>query len=294
MIYRTCGLKIRSTLELPELPRVQNVGRNANPPMPRNWWSIGRSPEGVEVVNLCWARVGRFRVTDRSITIFRASAAKDDLVRTYLLGPALGVLLHLRQMLVLHSSSVEIGGKAVAFAGKSGSGKSTIAFALSQRGHRILSDDLLVLKRGHDRWTALSGPCVPKLWPKAARLLGAGNSQFERIHSWTSKRMARPDIAVASCARPLGCIYTLALGRSPRIEKRPSRHQFRSLLRNAYCRTLANANDAIFYFMQCTQLVRDVPVRELCRTRNPDGIKDFVELIERDQEKMQCHASADD
>jgi hypothetical protein len=291
MIYRTCGLKISSTLDLPGLAQAQDAevakfGCNAKPEASRNKAPILRNPQGVEAIDLSWSRVGRFRVTDRSITIFRKHNAEDNLVRTYAVGPALAVLLHLRRLLVLHSSTVEIGGRAVAFAGDSGSGKSTLAFALGQRGYRILSDDVLVLKKTRDRWEALSGPCAPKLWPDMARLLGAGSSQFERIHSRTTKRMAKPSREVASCARPLDCIYMLSVGSSLQIEKLQSRAQFWNLVRNAYCRILANPNDAMFYLEQCGQLVRDVPVRQLYRTRSPDGINDLVELIERDQRRL--------
>jgi hypothetical protein len=292
MIYRTCGLKIRSTLELPGLARVQDdaevvkVGRNANPEAFRKRTPVLRNLQGVEAIDLSWSRVGRFRVTDRSITIFRKHNAEDNLVRTYAVGPALAVLLHLRRFLVLHSSTVEIGGRAVAFAGDSGSGKSTLAFALGQRGYRILSDDVLVLKKTRDRWEALSGPCAPKLWPDMARFLGASSSQFERIHSRTMKRIAKPSPEVANCARPLDCIYMLSVGNSLRIDKLPLRAQFWSLVRNAYCRILANSKDAMFYLVQCGQLVRDIPVRRLYRSRSPEGINDLVELIERDQRRL--------
>jgi hypothetical protein len=288
MIYLTCGLRISSSLELPGLPRVQDtevvrVGRSANREASTNRSAIRRSPQGVEAIHLHWPRVGRIRVTYRGITIFRKSGASDNLVRTYIVGPALAVLLHLRRLLVLHSSTVEIGGKAVAFMGDSGSGKSTLAFALGQRGHRVLSDDLLALKKGKNHhWMAFSGPSALKLWPDAARVLGVGDSRSERIHSWTTKRTAKLHNNVESCARPLGCIYALNTGSSLRIDKCPPRQQFWSLAQNAYCRTLANAKDAIFYFMQCAQLVRHVSVRQLYRTQNPDKISGLVDLIERD------------
>lgn len=290
MIYQTCGLKMSSTLELPGLPRVRKtelvkIPRNARCHARCDTSLIRHNPRKLDVIDLRWPRVGRFRVTERSITIFRKPNAEDKLVQTYAVGPALAVLLHLRRMLVLHSSTVEIGGRAVAFAGDSGSGKSTLAFALGQRGHRILSDDVLVLKKTRARWEALSGPCAPKLWPDMVRVLGSHSSRFERIHSRTTKRMAKPSLEVASCAKPLGCIYTLRVGDSPRIEKLRSRAQFWGLVRNAYCRILANTRDAMFYLVQCGQLLRDVPVRQLYRTRTPGGINDLVELIERDQKR---------
>src|SRR5579862_2093768 len=48
----------------------------------------------------------------------------------YLLGPVLGLLLRLRGVVCLHASAVSLGGRAVAFAGPAGAGKSTTAAAL--------------------------------------------------------------------------------------------------------------------------------------------------------------------
>jgi hypothetical protein len=66
---------------------------------------------------------------------------------TYLLGPVLGLVLHLRGIPCLHASSVAIGDRAIALLGGAGAGKSTTAAAFAQRGFPVLTDDIVALSR---------------------------------------------------------------------------------------------------------------------------------------------------
>ena len=79
------------------------------------------------------------------ITVDPVPGADDRLIRLYLLGRILGILLHQRGLLVLHGSAVSLDGAAVAFIGGCGSGKSTIAASLIRRKRPIIADDLVVI-----------------------------------------------------------------------------------------------------------------------------------------------------
>ncbi len=64
-------------------------------------------------------------------------------------------LLSLRGHLVLHSSAVLLGQSILAFAGKSGAGKTTTARALASAGAHLLCEDKLLLRRDADRFEAV-------------------------------------------------------------------------------------------------------------------------------------------
>jgi hypothetical protein len=66
-------------------------------------------------------------------------------IRNFILGPVLGLLAHQRNLVPLSAAAVCIDGIAVAFAGPSRSGKSTLAAALARRGHAVLADDICVV-----------------------------------------------------------------------------------------------------------------------------------------------------
>lgn len=74
---------------------------------------------------------------------------------------------------VLHASAVEREGKAAAFLGLPGAGKSTLAAFLTSRGWSCLSDDLLLAIPGSEVYVQPSHPNL-RLWKSVAeRLLGS-------------------------------------------------------------------------------------------------------------------------
>ena len=90
-------------------------------------------------------------------------AAPD--VGLVLLGSVFGMLCHQRSLLPLHAGCVEIDGRAVAFAGQSGVGKSTLTAAFARRGFPVVADDVTVVDvAGRDGMMVL--PAFPrlKLW----------------------------------------------------------------------------------------------------------------------------------
>ncbi|NEX18412.1 MAG: hypothetical protein C1943_17865 [Halochromatium sp.] len=87
--------------------------------------------------------VARYRVQDgREILVDPLPDADPGDVRLWLLGTALGALLHQRGLLPLHVSALALSGGAYAFCGDSGAGKSTLAAALHRRGLALLTDDV--------------------------------------------------------------------------------------------------------------------------------------------------------
>lgn len=68
-----------------------------------------------------------------------------EVLAAFLVASGLPMLLWQRGGILLHASGIELGGKAIAIAGPSGVGKSTLARALLERGGRLIGDDTLWL-----------------------------------------------------------------------------------------------------------------------------------------------------
>lgn len=59
---------------------------------------------------------------------------------------ALSGVLHARNSFLLHASAIEINGQGLVFIGDSGGGKSSVAFELLQKGHKLIADDICLLR----------------------------------------------------------------------------------------------------------------------------------------------------
>ena len=116
--------------------------------------------------------------------------------------------------LVLHASAVGLpGGDAIGFAGGSGCGKSTLASAFYRAGHRLLSDDCLLLEWGDGKLMALAPYPSMRLWPDAAEALFAGDRRKGLRESpmahYTTKRVLSPAGQPAAEPVALRALYLL-------------------------------------------------------------------------------------
>ena len=127
-------------------------------------------------------RTGAYLISaGREILVSPDPEGSERNLRLFLLGSAFGALLHQRGLLPLHANAVEIDGRAVAFSGHSGAGKSTMAAWFHDRGHRILSDDVCVIATD-EGGRALAYPGIPRLrlWREALEASGRTADDYQR------------------------------------------------------------------------------------------------------------------
>ncbi len=173
--YRTYGLVIASELVLPELVVVPATDA------PDVTIILGSVPEVLEgatysdryfqvagnVCHIVAKGVARYRIEEgQRIVVDAEPGVADGDVRLYLLGSALGAVLHQRQCFPLHVSSVVTPNGVWAFTGASGAGKSTLAANLHYKfGWPLLSDDVgVILPNPSEPVVFHAGPQRLKLW----------------------------------------------------------------------------------------------------------------------------------
>lgn len=214
--YRAYGLDIASEVELAELEPAAFAEPDVSIGL-RSVKASGLSTHsayrfGADRQLFSWDGVGRFLIRGTTrIDIDPAPGVDQRLVAFPLLGPVMGLLLHLRGLLVLHASAIEIGGRGVVFVGNKRAGKSTTAGALVAAGHRLLSDDVVVLD--------MSDPAAPSIRPAFPQLKLAEDARTalqiegalvrEKFHPLIEKRQLR--LAEGYCREnvPLRRVYAL-------------------------------------------------------------------------------------
>jgi hypothetical protein len=295
--YRAYGLAIRSDLLLPELDsdaallpdltiRLGATGRALPEPASGTVCEFGPDSQYV-----AWPGVGAFRIqgTD-TILVEPAPGVSMPLLNLPLLGPVMALLLHLRGMLVLHASAVDLGGKAAAFVGQKGAGKSTTAAAFVSAGHRLLADDVLALD--------VADPTSPRIIPAFPQLKlaedASGSLTAEQAIPMPlptaafPKQQRRLTGSFAHTPVPPGCIYVLARGRSAAIVPLSSAEALAALLSFSFA-SLFQLRKAQFdktmasrHLAQCAALAGHVRVARLELPTGLECLPDIVRLVASD------------
>lgn len=187
-----CGWRVHSELDLPELVpwtgedrtpdiviRLGDVSDRLDDPV-ENGPFLQIDRRGVCLLRL--DNVAAYLVRGPGeVIIARRPGATDVEVRVFLLSSVLGLLCHKRGLLPLRASCIAIDGKAVAFCGPSGVGKSTAAAQFALRGYPLLADDVCVID-AHAAGGPHVLPTFPrlKLWRDSLDALGIACDRLER------------------------------------------------------------------------------------------------------------------
>lgn len=195
-LYRAFGFTIASEIELPELPPAA-AGSAADVEI-----RLGETPpalEGAQPVSPdVTARPGallidynpaRYLISEGCrIWVEAKPGASERDMRGYLLGSAIGAIIHQRGLLPIHANAIDVGGEGVAFAGPQGAGKSTLAEHFRRRGRRVLSDDVCVVGFG-PAGEPVAWPGIPRIKLRADALaaFGRGAEGLERVFEGDDK-----------------------------------------------------------------------------------------------------------
>jgi len=199
-------------------------------------------------------------------------------VEAHLLSFVIPLALLLRGDAILHASAVEIDGKAAAFVGSQGFGKSTLAAAFVRQGFRVLSDDALRLVVRGQR--ILAYPSFPEIRLSKANVpvfLGAESLR----QSGTAFRKKRAPLGKSFCHNAIPLEKLFFLERGPRIRVRPveSKQAWFNLLNHCY---RINPNDSGLLrgeFASFSAIADRVPARELTYPRRLERLPQVIEAV---------------
>ena len=281
--YSVFGLKVRSSVALPELFPVTGPG------VPDVTVDLGRVAEGAPsggdwlaevdgALVLTIPGVGRYRIeAGRRITVDPKPGVPERNLRLFLLGSAFGVLLHQRGLLPLHANAIEVDSQAVAFMGPSGAGKSTLAAWFHDRGLRVIADDVCVI--GFDeqgRPAAMPGLPRFRLWADALEMMGRDPQHFAR--SFLGDEHDKFDVPIepvsaAQSHRFVAAIYLLDRGYEFSVERlrgvEAAEAVFANTYRGAY---LSHTGGHKEHWESAMRLVRGTPVFRAVRQWDPAAL----------------------
>jgi hypothetical protein len=290
--YRVAGLTVVSEIDLPGAIPADIGG--ATPDIVVRAGAVPESLDNAGARGPTWAIAGarfllavpgvaRFLLEEgRAIVFEPAPGVVVSDIAIFVLGTVFGILLHQRGQIVLHASAVRVNGKAVLFCGGSGTGKSTLAAALAQRGFPLVTDDFSAVTL-----TAAAPMVQPdgrrlKLWAQAIEKLDLAERRGDAVRSRLEKYFVEPTVAFAE-SLPLGAVYALREARPPHAAgiERPNVVDAALILRrSAYRPLLVNRmGQKADYFHAATAIANAAGIFHLTRALNfahmPEVIAQF-------------------
>jgi hypothetical protein len=212
---------------------------------------------------------------------------------TYLLGPILALVLRLKGITCLHASAFVFQGSVVALVGEAGSGKSTTAAALAQRGCPILSDDIVAMSI--EQGTIYVEPGYPRLrlWPDSANILFGSETALSRLTPNWDKcylDLTQHQYHFSRRSLPLAAIYLLSDRvddlKAPFVEAIPGSQAFLSLIANSYASCLLDTAMRESEFRCLTKLLKSIPIRRVQPHTEPAYLPKLCDVIIEDLEAM--------
>lgn len=254
-----------------------------DPPVLHVTWLAGR-----QGIRWSYADGTRFYASADAREIWatwQAPLVSDD-AQIYLLGPILGYVLRRRGVLSLHASGVTISGRAAAFCGAPGSGKSTTAAAFSARGFPVLTDDVLALRECDGAVLAYPAYDHLRLWPDSARLIVGDETRLPLLTpSWQKRAFSVEEFGggLSAAPVPLGWIFLLMPrddgATSPHVERAGGTDAFLQLVAETSANYLLDHEMRSQELLDLSRLMARVPVYRATPHADPARLPALLDAV---------------
>jgi hypothetical protein len=216
---------------------------------------------------LRWTHLYEFSVSaDGSRVACRPLDGCDrSVLQNFLFGQVLGVALVRQGIEPLHAAVVRVEDCAVGFLGDCTFGKSTLLAAFLEAGHRVLTDDLLILDRRSGDAVALPGAGRIKLLPDSALRFVADPECGAPLTPMTVKRSFPIETSrLQDVGLPLRLLFVLPdpeeRDRSSAIEIQPASRaaMVRELLKNTFTDQIVDRERLARQFEYASQVASEI------------------------------------
>lgn len=287
--YAVFGLIIDSCLELPELipgdgdPDIHVLWGDVPLFLPESRKTSARFQAKPGALLFTVGHVARLLVTNGTqILVEKLPGAEETVVRAFVIGSALGAILHQRGLLPIHASGIQTEEGCVLFCGRPGTGKSTLAGMLVQRGFALHADDICVV--GMDKsgtpWVYSAYPQL-KLWGDAIEKMGEDPGMFRPLQSFPEK-FAVPSLLFSREPLAIHKIFILSPHDKDEIEITPISgiNKYRALKNQTYRRRFLEGLGApASHFDTVIALGQQVPLYRVRRPKNKFLLNELANLL---------------
>jgi len=248
---------------------------------------IWRTSEGAVVAygyqrgGFCWMHwprlaTYRFASSDAFVTAFPQEGRRSDAIRDTYRRSVLPMVLQALGLEAMHASAIAVEAGVVAFAARSKTGKSTVAFGLSCRGFSQWADDSVVFRGAGDAHEAVPLAFNVRLRPESSTLLGSERRSGPRRVEGARRPPAGPAPIAGICLLER---LREQSDRSIVIRHLPPEEAFPAVLTHAHVFNPFDVERRKRMMETYLGLVAGVPVYEVRFEANPSQFSELLDAI---------------
>lgn len=298
--YRVYGLNIESTIEIPEFEIIdRDLGKNShiNIDVKLSYGvvkdEIKEAIEQGRVANYekldMWFYIKNLAIfhiyNGDTVVIEPCKDAELKMVKIYVMGSVLGMVLLQKNVVAIHGGGIVIDGKGCIFTGDKGAGKSTITTAFRKKGYKFISDDVCSIDVGEVN-TINHGFGYQKICEDAMEKLGynvddyvpfRGDLNVNKYIVPAFDEFTKEDV-------PLEAVFELKVGDvdDVKIEEITGADKINNIIKNIFRIEMLYYSDGIspIYFKKCIKIAKNTKFYKISRPRNVFSVDRQIEIIE--------------
>lgn len=210
--------------------------------------------------------------------------ADQQLIKVYILGSVLGMVLLQKNIVAIHGGSIVMNNKGCVFTGDKGAGKSTLTTALRLKGYKFISDDVASINIG-DINTINPGFAYQKLCDDAMVKLGYDTSKFEPFRSDFNIKYIVPALdSFVDKEVPFEALFELTVGDTDNvlIEEVKGIEKIQKLIKNVFRIEMLYYSGGVpnEYFKKCMEIAKGIKFYRITRPEGVFSVDEQIEIIE--------------
>lgn len=219
-----------------------------------------------------------------TVTIELCENPDLNILKVYILGSVLGIILLQRNTVAIHGGSIVINNKGCIFTGDKGAGKSTLTTALRQRGYDFLSDDVGAIELS-DIPMINPGFGYQKLCEDAMTKLGYDSSKFTPFRSDMNIKYIVPALDNFVKEKvPFKALFEIEQGDTQKVEvvEVTGNEKLQKIIKNVFRIEVLMYSGGVpaDYFKKCIEIAKHIKFYKITRPKNQFTINEQIEIIE--------------
>lgn len=293
--YKVYGLNVESDILVPELTILDNdIDKNIDvkiyyKTMPDDIkQNVNEGKKAFYNGQYVWFHidnVGTYLIQNGdTVTIDLCENPDLNILKVYILGSVLGIILLQRNTVAIHGGSIVINNKGCIFTGDKGAGKSTLTTALRQRGYDFVSDDVGAIELS-DIPMINPGFGYQKLCEDAMTKLGYDSSEYTPFRSDMNIKYIVPALDNFIKEKvPFEVLFEIEQGDTQKVEvvEVTGNEKLQKIIKNVFRIEVLMYSGGVpaDYFKKCLEIAKHIKFYKITRPKNQFTVNEQIDIIE--------------